>query len=111
MKPTIENLTNILAELPADDLDTLLEAVEAQKASIAAEKAEVHKGKKHDKRHGGPYDRGSADSYYRRPRNPHYYLKGTGMSPCVGEDKMTPAEVEAYDAGFDENEADRNFKY
>ena len=25
-----------------------------------------------DTRHGGPYDRGSADSYYRRPRNPHF---------------------------------------
>ena len=23
--------------------------------------------------HGGPYDRGSADSYYGRGRDPHYY--------------------------------------
>ena len=27
----------------------------------------------HDKRHGGPYDRGSADAYYRRDFDPHYY--------------------------------------
>ena len=26
-----------------------------------------------DKRHGGPYDRGGADSYYRRGCRPHYY--------------------------------------
>ena len=25
-----------------------------------------------DKRHGGPYDRGSADSYYQRGEDPHY---------------------------------------
>ena len=26
-----------------------------------------------NKLHGSPYDRGSADAYYRRPINPHYY--------------------------------------
>ena len=28
-------------------------------------------------RHGGPWDRGSADSYYRRGANPHYYTGGS----------------------------------
>ena len=28
--------------------------------------------KKYDERHGGPWDRGSADSYYGRGSNPHY---------------------------------------
>ena len=27
--------------------------------------------KTYDKRHGGPFDRGGADSYYRRGMNPH----------------------------------------
>ena len=28
-------------------------------------------GKVYDARHGGAFDRGSADSYYHRPRDPH----------------------------------------
>ncbi len=33
-----------------------------------------------DRRHGGPYDRGSADSYYRRPRRPHFFTEATYAS-------------------------------
>ena len=55
-------------------------------------------------RHGGPYDRGAADSWYRRPRNPHYFEGATDSSPIVHKDDMTPEEVEAYNKGFDENE-------
>ena len=29
--------------------------------------------------HGGPYDRGGADSYYRRSFDPHYWPDGTGF--------------------------------
>ena len=29
-------------------------------------------GVKYDSRHGSPFDRGSADSWYRRPRDPHF---------------------------------------
>ena len=32
-----------------------------------------------NRRHGGPYDRGSADSYYRRPPRPHYFV-GANLS-------------------------------
>ena len=55
-------------------------------------------------RHGSPYDRGSADSYYGRPRQPHYYMADTGSSPRVTYKDMTPDEVEAYHAGYDDNE-------
>ena len=34
-------------------------------------------------RHGGPYDRGSADSYYGRPLNPHYWPSGTGFGTKI----------------------------
>ena len=27
---------------------------------------------RYDQRHGGPFDRGTADSYYRREFDPHY---------------------------------------
>jgi hypothetical protein len=50
-----------------------------------------------DTRHGGPYDRGMADSYYRRGRTPHYK-------------DMTPDEVEAYNAGYDDNEEAGDYK-
>lgn len=66
--------------------------------------------KKYDERHGGPYDRGSADSYYGRAFSPHYYKEGTGTSERVEYDHMTPEEIEAYTAGWDDNNRDGNFK-
>lgn len=63
-----------------------------------------------DKRHGGPYDRGSADSYYGRGRNPHYYKGNTGTSDRVEYKDMTPDEVVAYMAGYDDNEESGCFK-
>lgn len=54
---------------------------------------------KYDERHGGPFDRGTSDAYYRRPFDLHYYVNGTGTSPRMEIQKGTP-EYEAYDAGF-----------
>jgi len=59
---------------------------------------------KYDYRHGGPYDRGSADSYYRRQFNPHYYVGATYSSELVEKDRMTDEEIAAYTAGYDEND-------
>jgi len=64
----------------------------------------------HDTRHGSPYDRGSADSYYRRGMNPHYYIGATGSTPRVEADGMTAMELAAYKAGYEANEADGDFK-
>tara|TARA_B100002019_G_scaffold98042_1_gene84454 strand:+ start:1302 stop:1547 length:246 start_codon:yes stop_codon:yes gene_type:complete len=60
--------------------------------------------------HGGPYDRGSADSYYGRGKNPHYYPHGTYNGKRVEEFEMTAEEIAEYHKGFDDNEADGNFK-
>jgi len=65
---------------------------------------------KHNRRHGGPFDRGAADSYYRRPFSPHYYIGGTGMTPRVEEESMTPEEIASYAAGYDYNESLGDFK-
>ena len=62
------------------------------------------------KAHGSPYDRGTADSYYRRGRNPHYYVGGSYTTPRVEEADMTPQEIAGYHAGYDDNESDGNFK-
>jgi len=55
-----------------------------------------------DKSHGSPYDRGGADSYYHRPRDPHYYPLGTGNGDRITD--LTPEEVRAYLAGYAHNE-------
>ena len=65
---------------------------------------------KYDDRHGGPYDRGGADSYYRRGFNPHYYSGATMQSEEIPEALMTTAEVEAYRAGYKDNEDAGDFK-
>jgi hypothetical protein len=57
-------------------------------------------------RHGSPQDRGSADAYYGRPYNPHYYVGDSMQSERIEKDKMTADEIEAYRYGYD-NEDDR----
>lgn len=66
--------------------------------------------RKYSMRHGGPYDRGAADSYYRRGYEPHYYEGATYSTPRIDEDSMTPEEIAAYTAGYDDNEKSGNFK-
>jgi hypothetical protein len=58
----------------------------------------------YDTRHGGPFDRGSADSYYHREISPHYYVGGTSTSPKIEMEKMTKEEIADYMAGFEWNE-------
>ena len=65
---------------------------------------------KYSMRHGGPYDRGSADSYYGRGYEPHYYTGATYSSRRVDVEQMTAEEIAAYKAAYDDNEASRNFK-
>ena len=65
---------------------------------------------KYDRRHGGPYDRGGADSYYRRPFRPHYFAGGSYNSEEHVPELGTP-EYEAYKAGFEDNEEAGTFKY
>jgi len=57
-----------------------------------------------NKRHGGPFDRGTADSYYHRGYTPHYYEGGTSISPRVEQAEMSDAEIAAYSAGYEWNE-------
>ena len=55
------------------------------------------------KQHGCLYDRGSADSYYGRTRDPHYGGVGgdSGQRISVNDD----ASVAEYMAGYNDNEA------
>lgn len=60
--------------------------------------------KNYDERHGGAFDRGAADSYYHRPRDPHFFVGATYMTERIGQDQMTPSEIQAYLAGYQWNE-------
>lgn len=53
-----------------------------------------------------PYNRGSADSYYRRGRRPHYYKDKTRIE----EKDMTPEEIKSYLRGYDDNEVFGDYK-
>jgi hypothetical protein len=54
------------------------------------------------KQHGSLYDRGSADSYYGRPRNPHWYPNGSYRGDAVVA--LSAEESAEYHAGYDYNE-------
>jgi hypothetical protein len=58
--------------------------------------------------HGSPYDRGSADSYYRRSPRPHKGGVGGDSGPEVTN--LTQDELLAYHAGYNDNEVSKNFK-
>jgi len=64
----------------------------------------------YDKRHGGPYDRGSADSYYRRAYSPHYYKGASYNSDRVEMQDMTAQEIVEYTKGYNDNEERGDFK-
>ena len=63
----------------------------------------------YDQRHGGPFDRGAADSYYNRGYNPHFYEGATNFSPRIERDMMTKEDIQAYTAGYiwNENHGDK----
>lgn len=63
-----------------------------------------YEGKKFDARHGGPFDRGAADSYYGRPIKPHFYTGATGTSTLVPKYGMSKEAIAEYYAGYDYNE-------
>ena len=54
--------------------------------------------------HGSPYDRGSADRYYGRDFDPHYWPHGTGHGKRVELRDMTPDEIIEYTKGYQEEE-------
>ena len=55
------------------------------------------------KNHGSLYDRGSADSYYGRPRTPHYGGVGGDSGPRVDQG-LSIDEIKEYYAGYEHNE-------
>ena len=54
------------------------------------------------KRHGSLFDRGGADSWYDRPRTPHWYPEGSYVGERITD--LTEQEIAEYNAGYDYNE-------
>lgn len=50
--------------------------------------------------HGGPWDRGFADFWYHRPRDPHYWPEGTYKGERVEAADMTQEELSAYHLAY-----------
>ena len=65
---------------------------------------------RYNERHGGPYDRGQADSYYGREYNPHYFTGDSFNSTRIELQDMSAQEIIAYTAGYRDNEANGDKK-
>jgi len=49
--------------------------------------------------HGSPYDRGSADSFYRRQPQAHYMIDGARIEKA----DMTAEQIAEYEVGYEDN--------
>jgi len=67
-------------------------------------------GKEYDSTHGSPFDRGMADSYYHRPRSPHYRKRTKLDAYILDYRDMTEEQIAAYNAGYDYNETEGSKK-
>ena len=59
----------------------------------------------YDGRHGGAFDRGSADYYYSRGRRPHMFTGDTYNSTKISAEDMNERDLDAYNAGYDDAKA------
>jgi hypothetical protein len=62
------------------------------------------RGEQFERAHGSPFDRGSADSYYGRPEDPHWYPEGSYRGTRIESEQMSMPELRAYYAGYEYNE-------
>jgi hypothetical protein len=56
----------------------------------------------YDERHGGAWDRGSADAYYRRAYQPHMFEGATHQSRYIPAHQMDQHDIDAYRAGYED---------
>ena len=105
-----ENVEFQINNLTTDEynkLKSIVQTIDAidQDRSMTKEYSEIVRGDELPK-HGSPQDRGSADRYYGRPFDPHYWPAGTLKGTKVEMVSMSPAEITAYTYGYN-TEQDR----
>jgi hypothetical protein len=66
---------------------------------------ETWEGVTYTVRHGCPFDRGIADSWYSRKVVPHYYVEDSYGSKKIGQADMTSGQIAEYKAGYAYNES------
>ena len=71
---------------------------------MVIDKTIEYRGQTFDRTHGSPFDRGSADSYYSRAEDPHWYPEGSYNGDRVESKDMSIAEMRAYFMGYEYNE-------
>jgi hypothetical protein len=81
------------------EIDAALAAQDAIDAAARAARRPLNI----NKRHGGPYDRGSSDYYYCCLYAPHYYVGDTYSGQRITD--LTAQERAEYEAGWDDAEA------
>lgn len=79
--------------------DRMAEAARYQQMTEEATRSAYY-----SQRHGGPYDRGTADSFYGRGYNPHYFVGDSYSSTRLELVDMSASEIAAYTAGYRNNE-------
>jgi len=87
-----------------------LQALRLAKLSAATAAPDAQDVNRMPRGHGSPADRGSADSWYRRPKAPHYYPHGSYNGTRIEAADMTAAERKAYNDAYDKNEEEGNHK-
>ena len=60
-------------------------------------------------RHGGPEDRGSADRYYGRAFDPHYYVGGSYSSERIAGERLTAEDRRQYKKGYEEQTEEKDW--
>jgi len=60
--------------------------------------------------HGSPYDRGSADAYYGRSPDPHWYPDGTGRGEKIKLEKGDKL-YDLYMQGYNEETGRKDYGY
>ena len=71
---------------------------------MVAERTVEFQGIEYDAQHGSPFDRGSADSWYSRPQQPHWYPEGSYNGDRVEAKDMSLQQMREYFRGYEYNE-------
>ena len=103
------NTMNDYSKISAENISSRMATVSAEETYFFADN-KITNFEPYNKRHGGPFDRGTCDSWYSRGCDPHFYLGDSYSGTRIEEKEMRPDELRAYNAGYAENEADRSMR-
>ena len=104
----VEDQINNLTTDEFDKLKSIIRTVDAIDQDRSYEEVIVRDPNKIPA-HGRPQDRGSADAYYGRSFDPHYWPEGTLKGTKIQMHDMTPSEIAAYTYGYNIEDARKDW--